>query len=178
MRTDIEYRPRRQLVCPPQDPDAAAGARTPLVLRFFTFYPNEQKALQPGHRVRAFGEVREGHFGLEIVHPQFKVVAPGAPLPTDRRRSIRPLRGSARETLRGVIARAIAADPARTAESLPEGFVRRRHLWKFGDAVGSGRAAAAPERADAARARRAHASGVDALKVDQPARAAAVDEDP
>jgi ATP-dependent DNA helicase RecG len=126
VRTDIQYRPRRQLVCLLEDPDAAEGARTPLVLRFFTFYPNQQKALQPGHRVRVFGEVRDGHFGLEIVHPQFKVVAPGAPLP-DRLTPVYPTTaGLGQETLRGVIARALAADPARTAESLPEDFVRRR----------------------------------------------------
>ena len=140
VRTDIQYRPRRQLVCLLEDPDLPAsahgGARTPLVLRFFTFYPNQQKALQPGHRVRVFGEVRDGHFGLEIVHPQFKVVAPGAPLP-DRLTPVYPTTaGLGQETLRGVIARALAADPSRTAESLPEDFVRRRHLWKFGDAVG------------------------------------------
>ena len=136
VRTDIQYRPRRQLVCLLEDPDAAPGARTPLVLRFFTFYPNQQKALQPGHRVRVFGEVRDGHFGLEIVHPQFRVVAPGAPLP-DRLTPVYPTTaGLGQETLRGVIARALAADPSRTAESLPEDFVRRRHLWKFGDAVG------------------------------------------
>jgi ATP-dependent DNA helicase RecG len=51
------------------------------VLRFFHFYPSQQKALAPGRRVRVFGEVREGHFGREIVHPQFKVVEPDAPLP-------------------------------------------------------------------------------------------------
>ena len=45
-----------------------------LVLRFFTFYPSQQKVLAPGHRVRVFGDVREGHLGLEMVHPQFKVV--------------------------------------------------------------------------------------------------------
>jgi len=140
VRSDIQYRPRRQLVCLLEDPDAPAsahgGARAPLVLRFFTFYPNQQKALQAGHRVRVFGEVRDGHFGLEIVHPQFKVVAPGAPLP-DRLTPVYPTTaGLGQETLRGVIARAVAADPSRTAESLPEDFVRRRHLWKFGDAVG------------------------------------------
>ena len=35
------------------------SART-LVLRFFTFYPSQQKALAPGKRVRVFGEVRDG----------------------------------------------------------------------------------------------------------------------
>ena len=67
--TDIQYRPRRQLVCLLAGDDSGQ-----LVLRFFSFYPSQQKALAVGHRVRVFGEVRDGHFGLEIVHPQFKVV--------------------------------------------------------------------------------------------------------
>src|SRR6185436_11339644 len=79
--TDIQYRPRRQLVCLLEDGGDENGARAQLVLRFFHFYPSQQKALAPGRRVRVFGDVREGHFGLEIVHPQFKVVEPGAPLP-------------------------------------------------------------------------------------------------
>ncbi len=135
VKSDIQYRPRRQLVCLIEDPDADARPRATLVLRFFTFYPNQQKALEPGCRVRVFGEVRDGHFGPEIVHPQFKVVTAGAPLP-DRLTPVYPTTaGLGQETLRSVIARAIAADPARTAESLPEDVVRRRHLWKYGDAV-------------------------------------------
>ncbi len=55
------------LIADPDDRDAQ------LVLRFFTFYPSQQKALQPGQRVRVFGDVRPGYFGLEIVHPQWKV---------------------------------------------------------------------------------------------------------
>ena len=52
-----------------------AGGRGPRQRRpraarpaLFMFYPNQQKALAPGRRVRAFGDVRPGHFGLEIVH--------------------------------------------------------------------------------------------------------------
>jgi ATP-dependent DNA helicase RecG len=105
------------------------------VLRFFHFYPNQQKTLAPGRRVRVFGEVREGHFGREIVHPQFKVVEPDTPLP-DRLTPVYPTTaGLAQETLRKVIARALAADPALTAESLPDTLVARHHLWKFSDAV-------------------------------------------
>ena len=61
--TDIQYRPRRQLVCLLEDGGDDGGARAQLVLRFFHFYPNQQKALAAGRRVRVFGEVREGHFG-------------------------------------------------------------------------------------------------------------------
>jgi ATP-dependent DNA helicase RecG len=78
--TEIQYRPRRQLVCLIEEQDEAGG-RAQLVLRFFHFYPNQQKALAAGRRVRVFGEVREGHYGREIVHPQFNVVELDAPLP-------------------------------------------------------------------------------------------------
>ena len=49
VRTDIQYRPRRQLVCLIED-DAPRGARLQLVLRFFSFYPSHQKALAHGNR--------------------------------------------------------------------------------------------------------------------------------
>ena len=134
VRTDIQYRPRRQLVCLIGDDEERATA-SQLVLRFFSFYPSQQKALAPGNRVRVFGDVREGYYGVEIVHPQFRIVAPGTPVP-DRLTPVYPTTaGLSQDTLRKVIARAIAAHPSRTSESLPEDFVRRRQLWKFGDAL-------------------------------------------
>jgi ATP-dependent DNA helicase RecG len=134
VRTDIQYRPRRQLVCLIED-DAPRGARSQLVLRFFSFYPSHQKALAQGNRVRVFGEIRDGHFGLEIVHPQFKVVTGDTPLP-DRLTPVYPTTaGLAQDMLRKIIARAIAADPARTDEVIPGDFMRRRHYWTFADAV-------------------------------------------
>ena len=135
VRTEIQYRPRRQLVCLLEDGADEGRPRAQLVLRFFHFYPNQQKSLAPGRRIRVFGEVREGHFGREIVHPQFKYVEAGAPLP-DRLTPVYPTTaGLAQETLRKVIARVLAADPTLTAESLPDWLVARHHLWKFADAV-------------------------------------------
>ena len=132
VRTEIQYRPRRQLVCLIADADEREAQ---LVLRFFTFYPSQQKALQPGQRVRVFGDVRPGYFGPEIVHPQWKAVADGAPLP-DRLTPVYPTTaGLSQETLRKLVARTIAADPALTEDTLPEQTVKRRALWKFGDAV-------------------------------------------
>ncbi|MCC7326027.1 MAG: ATP-dependent DNA helicase RecG [Burkholderiales bacterium] len=132
VNTDVQYRPRRQLVCLIADPRQRDAQ---LVLRFFTFYPSQQKALAPGNRLRVFGDVRPGHFGLEIVHPQFKVVAEDSPLP-DRLTPVYPTTaGLSQETLRKLVARTLAADPALTAETLPESMVARRKLWKFGDAV-------------------------------------------
>jgi ATP-dependent DNA helicase RecG len=130
--TDIQYRPRRQLVCLLRDPRSEGAS---LVLRFFSFYPSHQKTLKAGARVRVFGDVRDGYFGPEIVHPQFKVVNEDTPLP-DRLTPIYPTTaGLTQDVLRKVIDRAIAADPSRTAETLPDNLVRKRGLWKFGDAL-------------------------------------------
>jgi ATP-dependent DNA helicase RecG len=133
VRTDIQYRPRRQLVCLLADETAGTGAQ--LVLRFFSFYPSQQKALATGNRVRVFGEVRDGHFGREIVHPQFKVVGGDTPL-ADRLTPVYPTTaGLSQDTLRRIVAQALAGDPARTAEVLPEDFMRQHDFWKFAAAV-------------------------------------------
>ena len=134
VNADIQYRPRRQLVALIGD-ETDAGRSGQLILRFFHFYPSMQKALAVGKRVRVFGEVREGHFGREIVHPQFKVIEPGSPLP-DRLTPVYPTTaGLGQETLRKATARVLAADPVLTAETLPDWLIAKRHLWKFDDAV-------------------------------------------
>ncbi len=70
---EIAYRPRRQLVATLDD-----GTGT-CQLRFFSFYPAQQKALAPGTRIRARGELRGGFFGWQMVHPVCKPA--DAPLP-------------------------------------------------------------------------------------------------
>ncbi|MBV9890802.1 MAG: ATP-dependent DNA helicase RecG, partial [Rhizobacter sp.] len=67
----IQFRPRRQLVVKIADDSGD------LVLRFLHFYSSTQKTLAVGKRVRARGEARGGFFGVEMIHPTFKVVAPG-----------------------------------------------------------------------------------------------------
>ncbi|HJU24069.1 MAG TPA: ATP-dependent DNA helicase RecG [Casimicrobiaceae bacterium] len=130
-RADIQYRPRRQFVCAIRDPESGAS----LVLRFFSFYPSYQKSLARGARVRVFGEVREGYYGPEIVHPQFKVVSDDTPLP-DRLTPVYPTTaGLSQETLRKLTSRALTVDPSRLADTLPDDVVQKRRLWKFGDAV-------------------------------------------
>ena len=72
---DIQYRPRRQLVVTIADDSGQ------LVMRFLNFYGSQVKQLAAGTRVRARGEVRHGFFGAEMVHPTYKVVQEGEPLP-------------------------------------------------------------------------------------------------
>ena len=63
---EIAYRPRRQLVVTVDD-----GSDTCL-LRFFSFYPSQQKALAVGTRVRVRGELKGGFLGWQMVHPTCK----------------------------------------------------------------------------------------------------------
>ena len=129
VNTEIQYRGRRQLVCLLAEGDAQ------LVLRFFHFYPSQQKALAEGKRVRAFGEVREGHFVLEMVHPTFHVIAPGTPLP-ERLTPVYPTTaGLAQDALRKLVHRALASDPALLGETLPPWTREPRQLWGFAQAV-------------------------------------------
>ncbi len=72
---DIQHRPRRQLVVTIADDSGR------LVMRFLNFYGSQVKQLAVGARVRARGEVRHGFFGTEMVHPTYKVVQEGEPLP-------------------------------------------------------------------------------------------------
>ena len=72
----IKFRPKRQLVCTVED---ASGT---LVMRFLNFYMSQVKQLAPGTRVRLFGEIRQGFFGAEMVHPRYRVVTADTPVAT------------------------------------------------------------------------------------------------
>jgi len=63
---EIAYRPRRQLLVTVDD-----GSDT-CVLRFFSFYPSQQKALAVGTQVRLRGELKGGFLGWQMIHPSFK----------------------------------------------------------------------------------------------------------
>ena len=71
----VQTRPRRQLVV------TIADDSGPLVLRFLNFYGSQIRQMAEGNRIRARAEVRHGYFGAEMVHPAYKVVLEGAPLP-------------------------------------------------------------------------------------------------
>jgi ATP-dependent DNA helicase RecG len=64
--SEIGFRPRRQLQVTVDD-----GTDT-CVLRFFNFYPSQQKALAVGTRLRVRGEVRGGFLGRTMMHPTCK----------------------------------------------------------------------------------------------------------
>jgi ATP-dependent DNA helicase RecG len=61
---DVQYRPRRQLVARLTDDSGE------IFLRFINFYPSQVAQLQGEPTVRAYGELRHGFFGTEMVHPR------------------------------------------------------------------------------------------------------------
>jgi ATP-dependent DNA helicase RecG len=74
---EVAFRRRRVLLC------RIADGSGFLTLRFFHFSAAQQESLARGTRVRCFGEVRPGPAGLEIVHPEYRRLAPGASVPSD-----------------------------------------------------------------------------------------------
>ncbi|MEN1726923.1 MAG: ATP-dependent DNA helicase RecG [Pseudomonadota bacterium] len=51
-----------------------------IILRYFRFYPSQQRQLKEGHYLRCFGEARFGPEGFELVHPQCQTFTPDRPL--------------------------------------------------------------------------------------------------
>lgn len=68
VHAEVTYKPRKALIARLED---ASGQ---LTLRFLHFYPSQINALKVGAKVRVYGEVRNGFFGYEMVHPTCKAV--------------------------------------------------------------------------------------------------------
>ena len=111
----IQFRPRRQLVV------TIADESGDLVMRFLHFYPSQQKTLAAGKRVRVRGEARGGFFGLEMVHPAFRVVTAETPLPT----SLTPIYPSTVQLSQAFLRKAVAEGRKRADldEHLPAGII-------------------------------------------------------
>ena len=66
--TDILRRKKRSMICRISDGTGFID------LRFFYFNTRQFNALTPGTLLSCFGSVRQGYAGLEIVHPEYKIV--------------------------------------------------------------------------------------------------------
>ena len=71
LHAETAYRGRRTLLVRVSD---GTGQ---LTLRFFYFSRQQQNQFAVGARVSAFGDVRAGPVGLEIVHPEYRILRPG-----------------------------------------------------------------------------------------------------
>jgi ATP-dependent DNA helicase RecG len=127
IETDVKYRPRRQLVCHIQDGGSV------LTLRFFNFYQSQLKQLAPGTRVRAFGEIRHGFHGPEMIHPKYRLVREGVPVASALTPVYPTTAGLGQDDLRRLIAHALADSDL--ADTLPAGMTAPLGLPGFRDAV-------------------------------------------
>ena len=119
--------PRRQLLA------RAADASGEVTLRFVHCYPSQQKQLAAGSRLRIFGELRDGFFGAEMIHPRLRPVAAGEPLPESLTPIYPTTAGLAQSALRKLIAGALRHQPI--ADELSDPLRRRLNLPTLPDAL-------------------------------------------
>jgi ATP-dependent DNA helicase RecG len=68
MSCDIQFGRKRMLVVRISDTTGT------ITLRFFHFSAAQKNNLENGTKIRAFGEIRAGKFGLEMMHPEYKLL--------------------------------------------------------------------------------------------------------
>jgi ATP-dependent DNA helicase RecG len=126
-KNEISFKPRRQLLV------TIADASGDLLLRFMNFYGSQVKQMAEGVRIRARGELKHGFFGAEMVHPGYKVVNEGAPLPA----SLTPVYPAGEGLSQTVLRRAIADAMKRIdwADTVPPAIRKRMDLMDFEPAV-------------------------------------------
>ncbi|CAN5911223.1 ATP-dependent DNA helicase RecG [soil metagenome] len=110
IESEVAFRPRRQLIVTIDD-----GSDT-CQLRFFNFYPSQQKQLEVGARVRVRGEMRGGFLGRTMMHPTVK--AAGTSLPD----ALTPVYSTIAGLAQPVLRREVRSGLARAAldETVPE----------------------------------------------------------
>ncbi len=117
VHAEIRFAPRRNLRVTVRE-----GARL-AQLRFFYFNESQAGAFKPGAWVRAYGAVRQGKGGFEMIHPEYRVAASAAELaPEQNLTPIYPLTaGLTQQRVRGLIRQALelAARDAGFAQVLP-----------------------------------------------------------
>ncbi len=111
-------------------------SQSTLLLRFFHFRAAQAEQFAPGARIRAYGEVRLGAQGLEIVHPSYQRLSFDAPL-EDSLTPVYPAgEGVGQARLLKLIRLALARLPAdEVLECVPPALRRRHELSSLRDAL-------------------------------------------
>ncbi len=129
---EVSFRPRRQLLVTVDD-----GTDT-CTLRFFNFYPSQQKALAVGNRIRARGEVKGGFAGCQMLHPSFR--SAGGALPVALTPVYPTVAGLPQPWLRKAVLGGLSrADLSETLPAGPEGdfssHIGREPRWSLAAAL-------------------------------------------
>jgi ATP-dependent DNA helicase RecG len=128
---DVAFRRRRSLLVRLTDRTGQ------LTLRFFHFSRAQRDNLVPGVRLRAYGEVRPGPLGNEMVHPEYRLLAPGQAAPLDDRLTpVYPaVEGLTQFRLRDLTSQALERVLPRLGDELPELALGGTRLPGLADAL-------------------------------------------
>jgi len=131
--TDISQRGRNSVICRIGD---ASGL---LSLRFFHFSVQQIQQLKPGVQLSCFGEIRQGFNGLEMTHPEYRVLNPGDTATENTLTPVYPLtEGLSQATLRKAIKQALAlclSNPDTLNELLPENILQSQSYPSLKEAL-------------------------------------------
>lgn len=100
-----------------------------VTLRFFNFNAAMKNALSEGKQVKAYGEIRRGQHGLEVIHPDYSVFSEPTALAVEETLTpVYPTTDGLRQlTLRSLTEQALTLlDKAAVSELLPEGLYDRQ----------------------------------------------------
>ena len=130
--TELVFGRRRSLLCRLKDHSGMIS------MRLFHFSAAQKNALQPGARVRCYGEIRLGKTGLEFYHPEYQFIREGdSPVVANHLTPVYPItEGLAQPRLRGLIDQALSmlGDGA-LSDWLPESMRQRLGFTSLTDAV-------------------------------------------
>lgn len=140
VHSEVQRRPRPQLVVEiaPVGHEVGGAATSPpngarLRFRLLHFAPGQVGQLQPGAWVRLYGEVRAGLFGVEMVHPRYRLVKPNTPLAQTLTPIYPTVRGLPQYTLRTAVGAALAQTDL--SETLPAGLAASLGLPSYAEAI-------------------------------------------
>ncbi len=131
---DVLPRGRKGLVCRISDGSGFIN------LKFFHFSANQHNTLKPGTAISCFAEVRYGFAGLEMVHPEYKVIAnPGECITQKRLTPVYPLtEGLSQNVLRKAVKQALEMcrqEPELLTDWIPESILTQYRYPSLSDAI-------------------------------------------
>ena len=125
-QTEISQGKRRMLNCMVND---GSGR---LTLRFFNFSAAQKNQLAAGKTIQVFAEVKRGKFGFEMIHPEYKLVAPDAPIEAEE--TLTPIYPST-EGLRQASWRQLTDQAIALLQRYPLSDILPTAYWPFGWSV-------------------------------------------
>lgn len=131
---DVLPRGRKSLVCRINDGSGFIN------LKFFHFSASQHNALKPGTAISCFAEVRYGFAGLEMVHPEYKVISSLDDCVTETRLTpVYPLtEGLSQNVIRKAVKQALELcqqTPGLLADWIPEAILKQYRYPSLIDAI-------------------------------------------